>query len=459
MTWTLIKKEILNQILSIRFTVSTVLALLFLIASTYMLATDSSWSRRQLFTGFKLQEHFYTNKFSWYWLTRDIPPLRVLATGLDENLTLSANAEADNRPRFSNNRNFVHNPNRYLFTQFDFVFFFNIVGSLMAFAFTYDAISGERQRGTLRLMMANPISRALILLTKFLGSYLSFVISLIPVLIGVILLLYLQPDLHFSSSDWRAAIFLFLLAMLYLCPVFMLGVFVSCVTKDPKTTLTALMTLWVILVLAIPNFSPYWAAKLRPIPSVYEIEEQTQACYEEIDQQLDEEYEKFAEQYGDDWSDLNDSARISLDVILNKHRHKRMSASVGEPMKIRESFINAAEAQVKLSQRLSFISPSAAFVFLASDVSRTGIQSEHAFRRAVFRYYREYAEHIERYLQETGDYGIFMHMQRADPPEFVPPEISVSQAVGAHPWYFRLIVIYSFLLFFGGYIAFIRAQF
>ena len=77
--------------------------------------------------------------------------------------------------------------------------------------------------GTLRLMMANPISRALILLTKFLGSYLSFVISLIPVLIGVILLLYLQPDLHFSSSDWRAAIFLFLLAMLYLCPIFMLG--------------------------------------------------------------------------------------------------------------------------------------------------------------------------------------------------------------------------------------------
>ena len=458
MTWTLIKKEMLNQILSIRFTVSIVLALLFLIASTYMLATDSSWSRRQLFTGFKLQENFYTNKFSWYWLTRDIPPLRVLATGLDENLSLNANAEAFNRPRFSNNRNFVHNPNRYLFTQFDFVFFFNIVGSLMAFAFTYDAISGERQRGTLRLMMANPISRAHILLTKFLGSYLSFVISLIPALIGVILFLYLEPDLNLSSSDWQVTLLLFLLAMLYLCPVFMLGMFVSCVTKDPKTTLTALMTLWVILVLAIPNFSPYLASKLRPIPSVHEIEEQTHALYEEIDQQLDEEYEKFAAQYGEDWSELNDSARIALDVILNKHRHKHMSASVGEPMKIRESFINAAEAQAKLCQRMSLISPSAAFVFLASDVARTGIQSEHAFRRSVFRYYREYAEHVEQYLKESNDYGIFMHMQRAEPPEFVPPEISMSQAVGAHLWSFNLIVIYSILLFLGGYIAFIRNQ-
>ena len=458
MTWTLIKKEMLNQILSIRFTVLLVLALLFLTTSTYMLATDSSWSRRQLFTGFKLQENFYTNKFSWYWLTRDVPPLRVLATGLDENLSLNANAEAFNLPRFSNNRHFVHNPNRYLFTQFDFVFFFNIVGSLMAFAFTYDAISGERQRGTLRLMMANPISRAHILLTKFLGIYLSFIISLIPALIAVILLLYLQPDLNFSSSEWRAAIFLFLLAMLYLCPIFMLGMFVSCVTKDPKTTLTSLMTLWVILVLAIPNFSPFLAAKLHSIPSVYEVGARMASFDEEVDRQTDEELNNFVQQHGEDWRDLNDAARIALDVILNKHRHKRMSVSVGAPMKIRESFINAAEAQAKLSQRISFISPSAAFVIIASDVARTGIQSEHAFRRAVFRYYCEYAEHVEQYLRETNDYGIFMHMQRAEPPEFVPPETSISKAVGAHLWNFNLIVFYSILLFFGGYIAFIRNQ-
>ena len=458
MTWTLIKKEVLSQILSLRFTVSLVLALLFLISSTYMLAIDSSWSRRQLFTGYKLQEHFYTNKFSWYWVTRDLPPLRVFATGLDENLTLSANAEAFNYPRFSNNRHFVHNPNRYLFTQFDFVFFFSIVGSLMAFAFTYDAISGERQRGTLRLMMSNPISRALILLTKFLGSYLSFVISLIPALLGVILLLYLQPDLNFSSSDWRATTILFLLAMLYLCPVFMLGLFVSCVTKDPKTTLTALVTLWVILVLSIPNFSPFLAAKLHPIPSVYEIGARIVSLEEEVDRQTDEELNNFVDQHGEDWSDLNDSARKTLDAIWNKYRHKIMRVSVGEPMKIRESFINAAEAQAEISQRLSIISPSAAFVFLASDVARTGIQSEHAFRRAVFRYFREYAEHVEQYLKETNDYGIFMHMQRADPPEFIPPKIHTPQVLATHLPYFMFIMIYSFFLFFAAQIAFIRAQ-
>ena len=458
MTWTLIKKEMLDQILSIRFTVSLVLALLFLIASTYMLTTDTSWSRRQLFTGFKLKEHFYTNKYSWYWLTRDIPSLRVLVTGLNENLTLNASCEAWKGPQFENNRNFVHNPNRYLFARLDFVFFFNIVGSLRAFAFAYDAISGERQRGTLRLVLANAISRPLILLTKLFGIYLSFVISLIPALIGVILLLYLQPDLDFSRSDWQATLLLFLLAMLYLCAFFMLGLFVSCVTSDPKTTLTALITLWVMLVLVIPNFSPFLAAKLHPISSVHEVRAQMNQFYNGIHQQTREEIDEFMEQHGRDRSAWNDSERKAYGFIWDKHRHKTMGTSVGEPLKIQETFINEAEAQAKLSQRMSFISPSAAFVLIASDVARTGIQSEHAFRRAVLRYRRDYAAHVEKYLQVTGDYSIFMHIHRADPPDFAPPEYSAPQALAAHLPHFMFIVFSSFLLFFGAQIAFIRNQ-
>ncbi len=156
---TLMGKEMRDQMSSLRFAVSLILAFLFLTTSTYILASDSSWSRRPLSIYVKLKDHLYTNEHSWYWVTRDVPQLRVLATGLDENLSLSSNSTATNGPRFLENRNFVHNPNRYIFSQLDFVFFINIVGSLLAFAFTFDAISGERQRGTLRLIMVNPVPR------------------------------------------------------------------------------------------------------------------------------------------------------------------------------------------------------------------------------------------------------------------------------------------------------------
>ena len=113
-------------------------------------------------------------------MNRDLPTLRVLATGLDEELSLNANSEAIRGPQFENNRQYVHNPNRYLFSQLDFVFFFSVIGSLLAFVFTYDAISGEHRRGILRLLLINPISRPLLLTAKFLGSYLSLITSLLP---------------------------------------------------------------------------------------------------------------------------------------------------------------------------------------------------------------------------------------------------------------------------------------
>ena len=182
MIWTLIHKEILDQILSIRFYISLALALLFLVPATYMQATDYQWLHREM--GPLLKEGFYTPpNYGSYWLNRDIPTLRVLATGLDEELSLRSRNRAWTGLAF-NNRKFVHNPLPALFSRLDFVFFINIVGSLLAFAFTYDAVSGERQSGTLRLIMTHAISRPLFLLAKFFGSYISFVVSLLPALVG-----------------------------------------------------------------------------------------------------------------------------------------------------------------------------------------------------------------------------------------------------------------------------------
>ena len=45
--------------------------------------------------------------------------------------------------------------------------------SLIAILFTFDSISGERERGTLRLMLANSIPRHTVLLGKFLGALIS----------------------------------------------------------------------------------------------------------------------------------------------------------------------------------------------------------------------------------------------------------------------------------------------
>ena len=456
MFWTLIRKEIHDQILSARFAVSMVLALIFLIGSTAMLAMDKTWAGRQLYTGYKLKDNLYTNKYSWYWMNRDLPTLRVLATGLDEELSLNANSEATAGPQFENNRQFVNNPNRYLFSQLDFVFFFNIIGSLLAFVFTYDAISGEYRRGTLRLVLINSISRPLLLTAKFVGSYLSLITSLLPALISVILLLYLMPNVNLRPSDWMATLFLFLLALLYLSVFCALGLFGSCLTRHPKTTLTTLMALWVVMVLVIPNFSPFLAAYLRPISTVYEVHENMRRLSGDIRQQNREEIEKFIQEHGGDQSALNDAEKQTINEMRAKAARKQMNLSVGKAAEIRQDFINQVEAQADMNLSISLISPSAAFVFLATDVANTGILSEWNFRRSVIRYRQQYAEHVNRYIEETGDYEILQRILKAEPPDYVPPKFFLSDVISMHFSLLVVLVLYNAVFFFAGQVVFMR---
>ena len=453
MIWTLIRKEILDQILSIRFSLALILAFVCLIPGTYALATHYGWLHREM--GPLINEGFYNpwNRI-WYWLNRDLPALYVLATGLDADLSLRSGNTVISGPNFGESQ-FVHNFLDDLFSHLDFVFFINTVGSLLVFAFMYDAISGERHGGTLRQTLTNQIPRPLFLLSKFLGRFLSFVITLVPAMTGVVIVLYLHPDVEFRQSDWVATGFLFLLALLYLCAFAMLGLFVSCVTKEPKTSLTALLMIWILLVLVIPNFAPLLATKLRPVRSVHEIEAQIAALRQNVSV---EEIQHFKQKHGLDSETWSESEHKTYRLIQNKYRRKLKKLNAEVFMKIRGNFLNQVEEQAKVSQYLSSISPSAALTYLVSDMANTGLESERDFRRAVIRYRRQYAEYLDRYIEKTGDYSRLMNIDSDNVPPFEYQGLRFSQVLGLHFHHFMILVLYTTLFYLGAQIAFVRSQ-
>ena len=58
----------------------------------------------------------------------------------------------------------------------------------IAILFTFDAIAGEREQGTLRLTLSNSVARDFVLVGKFLGAFLSIGI---PFVIAVLINLFL----------------------------------------------------------------------------------------------------------------------------------------------------------------------------------------------------------------------------------------------------------------------------
>ena len=62
-----------------------------------------------------------------------------------------------------------------LFPALDFLFITRVMLSLLTILFAFGTIAGERESGTLKLMLSNSVSRGQMLLGKFLGGYTSLV--------------------------------------------------------------------------------------------------------------------------------------------------------------------------------------------------------------------------------------------------------------------------------------------
>jgi len=98
----------------------------------------------------------------------------------------------------------LDNPHLSLFGGVDFLFNVMFVVSLAALIFTYDSISGEKQAGTLALMIANAVPRSRILLSKIVGNYVVLLIPLTFSTLISLIILDMSPDVSILSREvWR----------------------------------------------------------------------------------------------------------------------------------------------------------------------------------------------------------------------------------------------------------------
>ncbi len=158
--------------------------------------------------------------------------------------------------------------------ELDWTFIIKIVFSLYVILLSFNAISGEKESGTLRIIAANPVQRGKIVL----GKYLSIVLTLlIPLTLGGILCLLIEsfyiPDVLTFGSLMRVLLMLFL-ALVYLSLFIFLGIFVSSLIHRSSLSLLVLLAVWIFFGFIVPNISGILAEKLAAIPSEFETSQQ-----------------------------------------------------------------------------------------------------------------------------------------------------------------------------------------
>ena len=142
------------------------------------------------------------------------------------------------------------NPYLVVFPRTDLTLVFQIVISLLAFLFSYDAIAGERQSGTLALVLSNPIPRGKLLFGKYLGGILSLTIPLVFSLLVAMLILYSYRLMSSSACRIGYGFGIFcLVSLIYMSVFFTLGMLFS--TWVGRTTTALILTMFFLGVVCV----------------------------------------------------------------------------------------------------------------------------------------------------------------------------------------------------------------
>ena len=196
-------------------------------------------------------------------------PLAALVSGVSNDIGRTVNMKARGELKPEGSR-FNEDPLFAVFRFLDLEFIFAIILSLFAILFGYDAINGEKERGTLALTFANPVPRDQYILGKIAGSFIALIVPLmIPTLIGCLMLPLLGVPM--DADSWLRLAMVILAGTLYFGVFLTLSVFMSTLLRSSSASLMALLVVWIFAVLIIPRTSVLMAGRSIVVPSVDQI--------------------------------------------------------------------------------------------------------------------------------------------------------------------------------------------
>ena len=338
------------------------------------------------------------------------------------------------------------------YTNADWGNIISVVLSLVAILFTFDAISSEQERGTLRLTLSNSISRGTVLISKFLASLITISIPfLIAVLINLFLL-YTSGSVSLGMSEWGRLGTIVFIAFVYVSIFLALGLLISSCVNYSSTSLTILLLIWAVWIILLPSTLGALTSGLQPTMTSDELNVRR----ENLRHNLDEEYTYR-------WSIPSREIPATKATLLWA---KFITEDAKHNEKLNEEHLDAQIAQIQLARSITRISPVSSVRYAIESLAGTGFTRHVQFLDQV----RRYANEFRAFLIETD---------RADPesPHAIGPKegtsqkpvrfasipkfedrISFSGAYNAASTDIVLLLLFFAVLFAGAFLSFLRVD-
>jgi ABC-type transport system involved in multi-copper enzyme maturation permease subunit len=370
---TIFRKELLDQILSPKFLIVSLLCLALIPAS--LLLNYSSYI--SVFHEFDASQKESKTSTTVY---REPSVLSTFGIGLESVLpgkVAFSKYETDAKGLQAQNE-VLSQVNGKL----DFVVITSFLLGLFAVLYAGSLVSGEKESGTLKLVLSNPAKRSTVITAKFLGG---FSVLLIPfgvsTLLGILILL-LEGFPLFADGNLGRILALILLSMLYLSVLFSLGLLVSTLTHRTSLALLASFFVWIFLTFVIPKTSEPLAGLIRRIPS----EEAMKANRTQVRNQVEKEKGKALAPLMEEYLPNDGRGKWDWDAYTKvrgpvaKEYEERLDQTL---QKFDAEYEQEKKSRRALSLNIARLSPASAYTQAALNFCHTGIADLENFSRSL----------------------------------------------------------------------------
>jgi ABC-type transport system involved in multi-copper enzyme maturation permease subunit len=253
----------------------------------------------------------------------------------------------------------------------DITFIVQFVFSFFALVLTFNAVSGEREKGTLRLILANSVERTKLLLAKCTAASLALGIPLFAGLIVSLVVLESGGVSVFSGGLLTVLAIFFVLSLLYLLFFILAGILFSTIGGGSKNSLVLCLLFWILVVVILPRATePLLKLKSFDVPTASAIDETVSKAVREVwDRHVGENITT-----GDPHEEST-----KLNVRINNEADEARQA-------VYDLYLRKKIQAVRTLVALSCVSPAALFEYSASAASATGLIRFERFRSQAKQY-------------------------------------------------------------------------
>jgi len=413
-----------------------------------------------------IQQHKQKLEQASYWVSIEqdvfLPPqtLSVFINGLSNDagrkITVSGSSEL-----FAQDSRYSDNPILALFRTLDLEFMLTVLLPLFALVFTYSAINGERENGTLSLLFSNSVARSTFILSKVSGTSIALIT---PVLLAFLLCLVVLPfiGIPFQQADYIRIVLLFLAGIGHLLVYTFIGLGVSAVVRTSSSSFMIVLVIWIWSVFILPRASVLIAGRSVEVPNQDAIIAQKNRYRMQL---FDEDRPKLSQFKPTNSKDAQATMAEFQKMMsgMSEARAKKVNELAS---KLDEDYQNKRIYRDNLALTVSQISPTAVFQLILNKTSQTGINLSESFYEQA----KNYKTTFDNFIQEkTGQKSSGMVMifetdeerpklDISEIPEFSFKMPSISATVISLQHQLILLLMYLATSFFWAFYGFIRSD-